>query len=133
MKTSNVVTVFLRHKGKILILRRSKDVGTYKGMWGAISGFIENDEEPVERAKKEIKEEAGLHEKDFEFLKEGVSFSFSDEELDIKWIIHPFLFRSKTGKIRIDREHFEYKWIEPEKLSEYFTVPRLGESLRRVF
>jgi hypothetical protein len=38
----------------------------------------------------------------------------------------------KTGKIRIDREHFEFKWVKPEELTNYFTVPKLDESLKRV-
>ncbi|MEE9323133.1 MAG: NUDIX pyrophosphatase [Candidatus Aenigmarchaeota archaeon] len=134
MQVNEVVTSFLKFEGKILILRRSESVSTYKGRWGGVSGFIEEGEEPVERATKEIKEETGLKKGDLELLGEGKSFSFGDEdeEINIKWIVHPFLFRTKTKKIKINREHFEFKWIRPEELVKYFTVPKLEKSLKRV-
>ncbi len=134
MQVNEVVTSFLKFEGKILILRRSESVSTYKGRWGGVSGFIEEGEEPVERATKEIKEETGLKRGDLELLREGKSFSFGDEdeEINIKWIVHPFLFRTKTKKIKINREHFEFKWIRPEELVKYFTVPKLEKSLKRV-
>ncbi len=132
MHTNEIVTSFLKFGDKILILRRSGKVSTYRGLWGGVSGFIEEGENPLERAVKEIKEETGLKEYEFELLKEGRSFSFEDEEVDTKWIVHPFLFRAKTKRIKIDREHFEFKWIRPEDLPKYFTVPKLEESLKRV-
>lgn len=134
MQVNNVVTSFLKSGNRILILRRSDKVSTYRGRWAGISGFIEGNESPMERATQEIKEETGLKENDFELLKKGASFSFSDEDegIKIKWIVHPFLFRSRTRKINIDREHFDSKWIRPEEISKYFTVPKLNESLKRV-
>ncbi len=134
MQVNKIVTSFLKFGDRILILRRSDKVSTYKGRWGGVSGFLEGDEKPFERAMKEIEEETGLAGNDVELVKEGRTFSFDDQdgELKIKWIVHPFLFRTKTGKIRIDREHFEFKWIKPEDLPEYFTVPKLGKSLERV-
>lgn len=39
-----VVTVFLRRGGRILILKRSRKVGSYQGRWAGISGFIEENE-----------------------------------------------------------------------------------------
>ncbi len=99
-----------------------------------MSGFVEKDEKPIDRAVTEIKEETDLNDNDFELLKEGGTFSFNDkdENMKIKWVVHPFLFRAKTKKIKIDREHFEFKWIKPQELTKYFTVPKLEESLKRV-
>jgi len=132
MRVNEVVTSFLKFRGKILILKRSEEASTYKGMWAGVSGFIEKNEKTLDAAVREIKEETGLKKKDFSLVKEGISFTFHDKDEDIKWTIHPFLFASKTGKIKIDKEHFEIKWINPEDLGEYFTVPKLEESLRRV-
>lgn len=134
MQVNKIVTSFLKFGNRILILRRSDKVSTYKWRWGGVSGFLEGNEKPVERAMKEIKEETGLAGNDLELVKEGRTFSFDDqdEEFKTKWVVHPFLFRAKTGKIRIDREHFEFKWIKPEDLPKYFTVPKLEKSLKRV-
>ncbi|MRN40191.1 MAG: hypothetical protein FIO02_04015, partial [Nitrosopumilales archaeon] len=44
----DIITVFLEHDKKILILKRSQKVKTMKTKWGGISGYIEQ-EEPVRR------------------------------------------------------------------------------------
>jgi 8-oxo-dGTP pyrophosphatase MutT (NUDIX family) len=48
---------------KLLILKRSDKVGTYKGLWGGVAGYVEENEEPYETALKEIKEEVGIEKK----------------------------------------------------------------------
>lgn len=132
MQTKQVVTSFLEFGGKILILRRSERVSTYKGKWSAVTGFVESGENPAERAAKEIEEETGLKKSEYSLAREGESFSFIDHELKIKWVVHPFLFAAKTDRITIEREHREFRWIRPEEISKYPTVPRLDESLRMV-
>ena len=61
MRKTRIVTSFLTHNNKILILKRSQKVKTMKGLWSGISGVIENNEMPVERAKIEIFEEVGIN------------------------------------------------------------------------
>ena len=41
MEERHVVTCFLEHGGEIPLLRRSQRVGTYKGRWAGVSGYIE--------------------------------------------------------------------------------------------
>lgn len=132
MQTREIVTSFLEHGGRILILRRSGKVMTYRGLWAAVSGSIEPGEKPLEAAAREIAEETGLNGSDISLVKAGGSIIAEDESLGKRWLIRPFLFSAKTDKIRIDWEHTEFRWIEPGELSKYKTVPRLEESLRRV-
>jgi len=58
MKQTSVVTVFLCHKGKICLVRRSSDVKTHKGRWSGISGYLEG--EPSEHFMVELQEETSL-------------------------------------------------------------------------
>ncbi len=125
------VSVFLKHKDKILILKRSEKVSTYPGNWGLIHGRLEPDEDPKKRAKKEIEEETGI--KDAKFLKEGKPFVRVDKIYDIKWRIHPFLFESNSSKIKIDWENSDFKWIKPKELMKYGGVPGLAEDFKRIF
>ena len=60
MDERHVVTCFLEHDGQIMILRRSERVGTYRGKWAGVSGYIEEGSTPSQQAWIEIKEEAGL-------------------------------------------------------------------------
>lgn len=123
-----VVTVFLRHGRRILILKRSRKVGRYPGRWAGISGFIEEDETPLEAARREVYEETGIRK--IILRREGKSFSVIDKEKT--WIVHPFLFDIPRSTLSLDWEHETFKWIAPEEIGKYTTVPGLAEALEKV-
>lgn len=126
----HVCTCFLIHEGKILILKRSDKVGTYQGKWAGVSGYIESWETADVTALKEIQEETGLGKGDFNFIRKGDALRV--EAGDRCFVVHPYLFASKTPEIKLDWEHVDYKWIAPEKISEYDTVPLLEDALKTV-
>ena len=131
IEEKHVVTCFLEYKSKILILRRSSKVGSYQGKWAGVSGYMETDE--LEQAFTEIKEETGLNRNEVELRSKGKLLKIVDHNLGRRWVIHPFLFYVKLpGKIKIDWEHDEMKWIKPEELIDYDTVPGLNDTLNRV-
>ena len=90
----NVVTCLLENKDKILILKRSSKVRTYKGLWGGVAGYIEEGETPLETAIKEIKEEVNLEKTDVELIRRIAPIKFMDfhEGKKYDWTIFPFLF-----------------------------------------
>lgn len=127
-----MVTCFLESGGKILLLRRSQQVGSYRGRWAGVSGYIETT--PEEQALVEIAEETGLSEEDLKLIRKGEPLSVEDEELGTRWIVHPFLFQIKDpDRIKLDWEHKELKWIDPGDIDSYNTVPMLGETFDRVY
>lgn len=127
-----VVTVFLMHEGKILILRRSDKVRTMRHKWAGVSGYIEGNEDVLERVYKEIGEETGLSPNDVELVKTAEPLEVPDEERDTLWIVHPHLFKTSNRNIRLDWEHDRYLWIEPSEITKYETVPMLKETLESV-
>lgn len=133
MEERYVVTCFLEYDNKILLLRRSERVGVYRGRWAGVSGYIEEGNTPYEQALEEIREETGLGGEDIQLVREGELLEVIDEEIGRKWIVHPFRFRViRPEKIKIDWEHTEMKWIDPEEIAEYETVPKLAETWERV-
>jgi 8-oxo-dGTP diphosphatase len=137
MEERKVVTCFLLRTGaggreEILILRRSGRVGTYRGRWAGVSGYLES--EPLAQARREIAEETGLAPEEATLLKSGEPLAFTDDELGVRWVVHPFLFRvSPDASISIDWEHVEARWVRSEELSNFDTVPRLREAFDRVY
>lgn len=131
-----VVTCLLVNvDGDLLILKRSDKVKTYKGLWGGVAGYIEDDEEPYETALKEIREETGLKENDIDFIKKIDSIRFIDfyEGRRYDWEIFPFLFKTrKKDKIHIDWEHSECRWITPSEIGRIDTVPHFKDVVKRV-
>ncbi len=127
-RTPHVATSFLMHNGKTLLFRRSGKVGTYKGKWAAVSGYIERYEQPYETAIKEILQETGIMARDIKLMNQG-EIEVSDPELRIEWKIHTFLFETKTDKIKPNWESAEFRWVEPKKIEKMDTVPQLKEAL----
>ncbi|NIR31814.1 MAG: NUDIX pyrophosphatase [Gammaproteobacteria bacterium] len=129
LQQRNVVTAFLRHAGKILVVRRSGAVGTYQGRWSGISGYLETT--PLEQALTEIREETGLAGADVELRAQGEPIFIDDPDLGVRWTVHPFLFEVHAPeKIRLDWENLEMRWIDPDELSRLETVPALAEAYR---
>lgn len=127
-----VVTSFLTSDQRILLLRRSQKVGTHQGKWSAVSGHLEGDEDPLQRAVTEIQEEIGLTREQVNLVRAGQILRAFDQETDNVWVIHPFLFEATSNKVQLDWENTEYKWINPKELNSFQTVPKLQEAYDRV-
>jgi 8-oxo-dGTP diphosphatase len=130
MEQQHVVTAFLRHRGKILLVRRSGDVGSYRGRWSAISGYLE-DPTALEQARREIREETGLPAGEVQLVAEAPAVRVDEPAMGRCWVVHPFLFEVADPRhVRLDWENTELKWVEPQDLASYATVPRLADALQ---
>jgi 8-oxo-dGTP diphosphatase len=130
-----VVTCILEHDGKILLLKRSNLVGTYRGLWSGVAGYVEELEDPYDTAIKEIQEEAGIGVDAFELVRKGDPIEVSDtyEGRRYNWVVYPFLFRVEDkALIRIDWEHEEYRWVYPSEVKKLATVPGLDEVIAQL-
>ena len=131
MFSTNIVTSFIKNNDKILILKRSDKVKSMKCLWAGVSGIIEkNATTPLARAKTEIFEETGINESEIELLKANEQIKI--EAIQYKnheWNIFPFLFRTKNSEIKLNWENSEFKWIKPNEVKNYETVPELEKIL----
>ncbi|MFQ5837583.1 MAG: NUDIX domain-containing protein [Thermoplasmata archaeon] len=123
----HVVTSFLWFDDRILLLRRSEAVGSFAGHWAGVSGYIEEEEEATHRARTEIAEETGFM--DVKLMSEGKVVLARGRESNTVWAVHPFIFEVRGGDVTLDWEHVEYRWIRPEELGNYTTVPKLREAM----
>jgi 8-oxo-dGTP pyrophosphatase MutT (NUDIX family) len=130
MRSTKIVTSFVVSQEKILILKRSNHVKSMKGLWGAVSGIIEGNEDPLHRAKMEIFEEIGAKPESIKLLKAGKDMTVSSPQYpDHQWHIFPFLFKMETMEVLLNWENSSYRWISPDEISQYETVPNLDEVL----
>lgn len=130
MKSTKIVTSFLVHNDKYLILKRSEKVKSMKGLWAGVSGIIEGNEEPLYRAKREILEEVGIAENKITLLKSAQQIRTDSPQYENhEWLIFPFLFSVQDPTITLNWENQEYKWISPSELTRYQTVPSLDKVL----
>jgi 8-oxo-dGTP diphosphatase len=137
MQHADVVTSFVLRRSlagsdELLLVRRSNRVGTYHGRWAGVSGFVEAP--PDEQAYVELAEEAHLERGDLTLLRKGEPLTFVDAALDREWTVHPYLFRvADPAKIQTDWEATDARWIAPQDLDQYETVPMLKEVFQRVY
>jgi len=82
MRSTRIVTSFIKDNDRFLLLKRSDKVKTMKGLWAGISGIIEGDEEPLKRAKIEIFEELGITEDKIKFLKSSLEMKINSPQYE---------------------------------------------------
>lgn len=130
MRSTKIVTSFITNNDKFLLLKRSEKVKSMKGLWAGVSGIIERNETPLERAKIEIFEEVGIEESNINLLKSADLIRIeSPQYKNHEWEIFPFLFETTNTEIKLNWENSEFKWINPNELSNYETVPSLEKVL----
>ena len=128
-----VVTIFIKYKNNILLLKRSDKVMNYKEKWNTIAGYLDELKPVKDKILEEVSEELGINENGILSIKLGESYKFTDNKINKTWIICPVLILLKEKiNIKLDWEHTEYKWIEPDEVKNFDTVPNLEESLFKI-
>lgn len=128
-----VITVFVRYKDKILLLKRSDKVRTYQGKWNTIAGYLDEVKPIKEKVLEELREEIGIHENNIINIKYFDAYEIDDKKINKIWIVHPVLVEMKEKpEIKLDWEHTEYKWISPDEIRDYDTVIDLYRTLKMV-
>ena len=130
MRSTRIITVFIKNNNKILILKRSDKVRSMKGLWSGVSGIIENNEIPINRAKIEIFEEVGIKENKINLVKSIEKIKITSPQYENhEWEVFPFLFETKESEIKLNWENSQHKWINVNELKNYETVPSLDKIL----
>jgi len=94
---------------KYLLLKRSKDVDIYPGIWQPVTGRIDRGEKAYETALRELKEETGLNYKNFYIVNTINEFYLANS--DSIHLVPVFLAEVAEDKVRISPEHSEYQWL----------------------
>ncbi|MCK4453768.1 NUDIX domain-containing protein [Candidatus Parcubacteria bacterium] len=144
-----VITVFVKYKDKILLLKRSDKVRTYQGKWNTVAGYLDELKPMREKALEEIQEELKINKNNILSFHIGETYRFKDNKVNKNlafgknfvsrfarnktWIVHPVLVElKKLPRIKLDWEHTEYKWIKPKELKKFDIVTNLEKSFKKV-
>ncbi len=116
--------------GKILILRRTGKEDCFKDMWDIPGGKINFGETPEEALRREIKEETNL---EVEIIKPVRVWSFFKNNGNTQVIGVTILCRYKKGKVKLGKEHDEFRWIKPEEIENYNVHEGIKEDIKEAF
>jgi len=118
--------VLVERDGKVMLTRRG--VEPFKGWWDLPGGFLENGEEPVEGAKRELLEETGLDIEVVDLL--GVEVDrYGDDgvfTLDFHYIARPV-----RGKPKPKSDVIEIRWFGPEEIPENIAFRNCRSALEK--
>ncbi len=114
-----VVSCVIKHEGKILLVKRSKNMNLYPELWNGIGGFLDDGKSLEEKVREELNEEAGIKESEIISIKHGEIFDLDDQAIGKTWIIHPALVEVSTDKIVLNWEAEEYRWISMDELKNF--------------
>jgi len=128
-----VINCVVKHKDKILLVKRSSDMKFYPGWWNGLGGFLDDDKSLEEKVKEEILEEIGIVEKDIISIKLGEVFDLDDPESRKTWIIHPVIVEVNTDKVILDWEAEDYRWIKLEELASFGITPAFKKIITNFF
>lgn len=133
IRRAPVINCVVQYKDKILLVRRNKKMKFYPGYWNGISGFLDDNRSVREKAKEEVREEAGIVEEDIVVITEGAIFEQDEPEYDKTWIVHPVLLQVSTDRIKLDLEAQEYQWIAVDDAKKFNLLPGFEKVLKVLF
>ena len=114
MPRGSAVVIF-DEEGRLLILLRPKTVRWGAGKWALPGGHIEEGEQPIDAAIREVREETTLK------ISNPKQFHISDNGEVVY-----FVTRVTDTAVTIDFEHDDFAWVYPEELTNYNRVPKLS-------
>ena len=128
-----VINCVVKHKDKILIVKRGMGLRLYPGLWNGIGGFLDDHKSLEEKVYEELREELGVKKSDIVSIHLGQIFDADDPQTKKTWVIHPVLVKVKTDKITLDWEADEYRWITFNEIQSLTLTPGFQEVLDALF
>lgn len=124
MKKVNIILVYNKEEDKILMCKRKKD--PYKGKLNLVGGKVEENEEKLEAAYRELKEETGITDKDIKLT----------HIMNLQYLISNIELEVFVGKLNKDFEVVEevnkLYWID--KTENFFDINKYaGEGNIRTY
>lgn len=109
MKKLNVILVFSENKDKILMCKRAKN--PYKGKLNLVGGKVEENENELKSAYRELKEETGITENDIT-LSYLMNFQYMLQDMELEVFMGIL-----KNEVKLIKEVNELLWVD---ISENF-------------
>ncbi|MCI8344496.1 MAG: NUDIX domain-containing protein [Clostridia bacterium] len=128
MKKLNVIIVYNKEESKILMCKRAKE--PYKGKYNLVGGKVEQGENELHAAYRELQEETGITKQDIQLTHlMNFQYNMSDIELEV--------FVGKLNKeVELQEEINELLWINGKEdffsMEKYAGEGNIGHMIQQV-
>lgn len=136
MRGDQEIVVVVRRSADFLVLRRAPE---RLGYWSLVSGGLEPDETPLEAARRELFEEAGLT-AELRALPVRLSYSLRDDPPAIRArygpgietvTVHAFVVDAPEGwEPTLDAEHDLHRWCDLEAALDLLVYETTKDAVR---
>lgn len=128
MKKLNVILVYNKDADKILMCKREKD--PYKGKFNLVGGKVEQGEEEISAAYRELQEETGITKNDIK-LTHIMNFQYKILDMELE------MYAGKLNKdVNLVEEVNKLYWISKDEdffdLDKYAGEGNIGHMLQQV-
>lgn len=126
---------FVDDAGGILLNKQTGDIALIKmphGVWGFPKGKIDKNENPLEAAKREIREETGVRE--LELVKKLPTYQRPNSSDPQELItMQMYLFKTETKELKQqERDVCDTKWVKKEEVKNILTLPKDKEYFENI-
>jgi 8-oxo-dGTP pyrophosphatase MutT (NUDIX family) len=119
----------IEYRGKILLLKRARNVYVNPCLWSPVAGRIEAGLSPEKQAYEEIYEETGIPRRKLRLIERGKKYVLQIRP-SIRASVQPFLYQSTTRRVRLNGENSDYRSIKPTHLSKFKLIPKFDLTLK---
>jgi 8-oxo-dGTP pyrophosphatase MutT (NUDIX family) len=112
------------------LLRRSDTVGSDRGKWHCVTGYLPPGIDPLRHAVEEIQEETGLRPLQLHLLDRAKPLRLRGGGR--RWTVFPFLFEASSPVLQLNWENEDYRWVNHGELRRHDIVPWLHDVCRAV-
>ena len=128
MKKLNVIIVYNKEENKILMCKREKE--PYKGKFNLVGGKVEQDEDELHAAYRELREETGITNKDIT-LTHIMNFQYKMQDMELE------VYAGKLNKsVDLIEELNRLYWIDKNEnffdLEKYAGEGNIGHMVQQV-
>lgn len=126
LKARFSICLIENQRHELLFLKRSDEASFGAGLWGFPGGHIEVDESATECATRELDEEIGAeHHLALRQIHPPVRDTFYGGHYEV----HLFHFSWKSGSIKLNQEHAEFRWVDKADFASLDTVLGVDEDI----
>lgn len=102
------------------------------GHWDFPKGHVEKGEQEEETARRETKEETGIHDIQFEKkFRQKIEYTYQREKQVYRKEVIFFLAKTETKEIEISHEHQNHIWLRYEEALKKLTFENAREVLKK--
>ena len=105
--------VIINEEGRVLMLKRSKDLKKYPDKWDLPGGHLKENESLLKGLKREVKEETNLIIRDPILITQKKNTYF-------------YMAKYDSQKIKLSHEHFAYSFVSKEMLNKEDKYQRIA-------